>query len=264
MPLPHHPLVSRPTSSVALALALFGPATASAQAEPGRFGLGLEVKEVDGVLLVQRVSAGSAAARARLEVGERIVALEGVPVGSLRQLELELARRRPGERLRLDLRPVIPRFRFGALATGGLFTGQDDTLFGFVGGQFSQLAFGEATAWVLTAGYSAVGRRPGFGRNVLSGGLGFEGAWPIFDPVALITRALFTLNAPVGTGAIPGGWTVEPVGMQLHLGLRWSLFELFACGGLGPAEGLNLGVGVAAAIGFGGVSLEDPGPTAVY
>src|SRR5436190_688709 len=79
----------------------------------GRFGLGLGVKDVDGVLLITRVVPGSAAAAGNLEPGLRIVALAGKPVRTLVELENGLENRRVGDTLDIEVELLDPLHRIG-------------------------------------------------------------------------------------------------------------------------------------------------------
>ncbi len=237
--------------SLALAAALLTIGLCEADAggvRSGALGLGLGVREIDDGLVVACVVPGSAADAAELEVGQRILAVSGQRVRSIRALAEQLARGKPGARLDLQLGRDVPLLRFGLIATGGLLTGQADTMFGTVGAFASHRVFDDRFAFVLTAHYAAVGYEPNVGRNVLGIHAGLDAELPIGGALGLFGRALIGPNLAVGPGFL---WEIEPVGAVAHLGARWGPAELFATMGLGPAEGFNMGIGVAVGLGLG-------------
>ncbi|MBN2346978.1 MAG: ChaN family lipoprotein, partial [Candidatus Aminicenantes bacterium] len=62
----------------------------------------------EGTVEVERVSEGSPAAAAGLKKGDRILAVDGMPVKSLEELRLLLARKNWGDKLDLDIRKALP------------------------------------------------------------------------------------------------------------------------------------------------------------
>jgi PDZ domain-containing protein len=223
----------------------------------GKLDLGLGIKEVGGVLLVSKVLPRSPAAAAGLEPGQRIVAIEGLPVATLAELEARLEDRR-GQSLDVEVGRITQPHRVAILAYGARLTGQNGAESGFVGAAYSH-GMNDVLSWVLAVGYVAVGDRPFFGRNVLSSAVGVELDLPFLEHFIAVGRALACINAPVGQGSVPGRWRIEPVGGALHAGLRWWVLEAFFFAGVGPAAAINLGGGVAVSVGFGGPSVEDPG-----
>jgi hypothetical protein len=229
-----------------------------AWAQHGRFGLGLGVKEVGGVLLVARVLPGSAAEDAGFLPGERLVALDGSRLAGLRDLEARLETHSGGDRLRLDHAPVRDPHRIGAMAIGAALTGQSNTESGWIGGFYTH-ELNDWVSWVIAGGYAAVGARPFYGRNVFVPGVGLEFTVPITKGLSGLARGFAGVDLPVGEGVVPGMWPLEPVTLSTHLGARYFFLEAFLSVGLGPARGANVGLGVAISLGFGGPSLDDPG-----
>jgi hypothetical protein len=229
----------------------------------GELGLGLGVKEVRGILLVSRVVPKSAASAASLEVGQRIARASGRRVATISELRRIFTDRRPGQELDLDIAEVEPEHRIGSIAFGSLLTGQASTESGWVGGYYSHALGIEFVSWVVALGYAAVGERPFYGRNVLGASFGVELAVPIVRRLYAVARGLACVNVPVGEGAVPGRWAIEPVGFAAQAGLRLAIIEVFFSGGLGPAKGANIGGGAALTFGFGGPSIDDPGESAL-
>jgi hypothetical protein len=229
-----------------------------ALADEGRFGLGLGIKEVDGILLVARVLPGSAAHDAGFVLGEQVVALDGSRLSSLRDLETRLEKHSGGDRLSLDHAPIPATNRIGAMAIGCAITGQTNTESAWLGAYCAH-AINPTVSWVLAGGYSAVGARPGDGRNVIVAAVGLETALPIVGDLFGFARGLVGVDLPDGEGVNPGFWPLEPVNLTTHLGARFRFLEAFLSAGLGPAKGANVGMGVALVVGFGGPSVDDPG-----
>jgi hypothetical protein len=126
-------------------------------------------------------------------------------------------------------------------------TGQSETQSVFAGAAYAYSPLPEFLWIVLAAGYVAVGERPGDGRNVIAVLGGLEGAFPIMQGFAVFARALGGADIPLRSSTT---WVVEPVVFSGHLGVRFGFAEVFAAGGLGPANGLNMGFGVALNAGF--------------
>lgn len=226
-------------------------------------GYGIIIEAYDGALFVADVRPGSPAAKAGLSVGARVVRVNDIPVERLDQVRRVLARGGPVDLTVEDpdgdrrARPAAHRLSF--LAVGHAWTGQASSLSGYFG-----VGYGFQAAprlWLLvSAGYVPVGREPFVdGRNASSLLAGAElevrlaGAWFGF------VRGLGGVTIPwsAGSGAITIGgpavarWRVEPITVLLHAGARIAGFELYLAGGHGPAEGINVGLGLGFELSFG-------------
>ncbi|HEX4132616.1 MAG TPA: PDZ domain-containing protein [Pirellulales bacterium] len=90
--------------AMALTATVYGqavPAPAPTAPVPAKAVLGITMSQTPGVVRILAVDPGSAAARAGLLVGDRIIDIDRQPVGSDQDVILLLAGRKPGDRVRL-------------------------------------------------------------------------------------------------------------------------------------------------------------------
>lgn len=213
--------------------------------------LGVDLVQGDDGVYVRAVVPGTAAARAQLEPGQRLLAIGGEPVPDLASVERVLAAldSTRGLSLVIDDGPLSrgppPRLRGVARATFLPKSGAARVLSAWLGGAVELRIVNRA--WIgLAFGYVPLGRQAFVdGRNVLSLLLSVEYEVPLVAPLLGFGRLI--LGPELALSGVTS-YRVEPLLLGLELGIRAFGLELHAHGGLGPAEGFNFGGGVGYAL----------------
>lgn len=215
-------------------------------AQSGPPGLGAELAEVEREVYVVRVLPGGRAERAGLLPGQRLLAIDGLGIESLADVELALQTGGDGRGLSLQVEDQggsigRPRARLGLRGTGLPLTGNAQVLAAWLGFHLDlRLAGG---AWLgLGVGYVPLGRQAFVdGVNIVMPQLSLEYELHLRSSLWGFARGLVGANLLVNGSDL---YQVKPVTAGMQVGLRAWGIELHLHLGVGPGEGLNLGGGL--------------------